>query len=285
LEATLHVSSAYLLVSHGSRDPRPQIALEHLAKLVKQRLQARRQQSGYVLAGELAGEYDRHDESTLRPEPLSDNWRRFQSSQQLLVGTAVLELAPLPLHQQIQHFAEQALAAGYELVKILPLFLLPGVHVMDDLPAEVAIAQQQLGNRIALKLCPYLGSQTDLGQLLLNSVDLATAPSQLGKVLLAHGSRRPDSQHSVEAIAAQLGAIPAYWSVEPALETQVTELIKRGHQQIAILPYFLFEGGITDAIGERVDQLTQQFPYTRFHLFRPIGATAELADRAVKLLV
>jgi sirohydrochlorin cobaltochelatase len=273
----LHFSSAYLLVSHGSRDPRPEIALEHLAKLVKQRLQARRQQ-GYVLAGE----YSRREENLIEAAAFNDNLQLFQ---QVLVGTAVLELAPLPLHQQIQHFAESALAVGYESVKILPLFLLPGVHVTEDMPAEVAIAQQQLGNRITLKLCPYLGSQADLGQLLLNPVDLATATPQLGKILLAHGSRRPDGQQRVETMAAQLGATPAYWSVEPALETQVTELIKRGHQQIAILPYFLFEGGITDAICERVDQLRQQFPYTQFQLFRPIGATPELAERVVNLLM
>ncbi|QYO64046.1 hypothetical protein [Leptolyngbya sp. 7M] len=46
----MHFSSAYLLVSHGSRDPRPEIALEHLAELVRQRLQARRQRQGQSLA-------------------------------------------------------------------------------------------------------------------------------------------------------------------------------------------------------------------------------------------
>ncbi|WNZ26086.1 sirohydrochlorin chelatase [Leptolyngbya sp. NK1-12] len=270
----MHFSSAYLLVSHGSRDPRPEIALEHLAELVRQRLQARRQRQGQSLA---------IGREVWRQEP---NWERIDSySRPPLVGTAVLELAPLPLHQQIQQFAEQALSAGYETVYILPLFLLPGVHVTEDIPAEVAMAQQQLGNHILLKLGPYLGREAKLWQLWLDSVEWATAPPQSGKILLAHGSRRPESQQLVEAIAGQIGAVPAYWSVDPGLEAQVSELIQRGYRQIMILPYFLFEGGITDALRDRVDQLSQQFPYAQVQLAHPISATPKLADQIVHLLL
>jgi sirohydrochlorin cobaltochelatase len=258
----LHCSSAYLLVSHGSRDPRPQIALEHLAKLVTQRLQQR--------------------------TPISAGQGIGQPSGRLLVGTAVLELAPLPLHQQIQQFAQQAISFGYEAVQIVPLFLLAGVHVMEDIPTEVEIARQQLQRQlhnIEVHVCTHLGSQDRLWQLLLNPIESMTTDPQVGKVVIAHGSRRTASNGVIEQIAAQIGALPAYWSVTPNLETQVTELIKRGHQQIAVLPYFLFEGGITDAIGQTVEQIKPQFPYAQIHLFPPIGATSALADRVVALIV
>lgn len=253
----MHFSSAYLLVSHGSRDPRPQIALEHLAKLVTQRLA---QNSLQVNVG-------------------------HRLEQTPLVGTAVLELGLLPLHQQIQQFAEQAMLRGYEIVQIVPLFLLAGVHVMEDIPAEVELARQQLQHQnIELHLCPHLGSQDQLWQLLLNPVEPMTIDPQIGKVVIAHGSRRAESNWVIEHIAAQMSALPAYWSVAPSLETQVTELIKRGHQQIVILPYFLFEGGITDAIRQTVEQIGQQFPYAQIHLTQPIGATPALADRVFELI-
>lgn len=251
----MHFSSAYLLVSHGSRDPRPQIALEHLAKLVTQRL---------------------HHRTPIRAE-------QHRLAQVPLIGTAVLELAPLPLHQQIQQFAEHAMSCGYESVQIVPLFLLAGVHVVEDIPAEVEMARQKLQNKIHLHLCVHLGSQARLWQLLLNPVDSLITDSH-GKVVIAHGSRRAESNLMIEQIAAQLGALPAYWSIEPSLETQVTELIKRGHQQIAVLPYFLFEGGITDAIEQTVDRLGHQFPYAQLHLTRPIGATPDLADQVFELI-
>lgn len=280
LEATLHFSSAYLLVSHGSRDPRPQIAIDHLAKQMRQRLYAQRRQRHVMILssnGQAIGERGRWEGEL--PEPNADD------SFMPLLDTAVLELAPLPLHEQIRQFAEQAIERGYESIKILPLFLLPGVHVMEDIPAELAIAQAHLEDRIHLQLCPYLGSHADLGQLLLNPVDPFTTSPQTGKILIAHGSRRPGSHQRVEAIAAQLNAFPAYWSQPPSLEDQVMTLIKYGYQQIAILPYFLFEGGITDAIRQAMHCLSQQFPYAKLELAHPIGATSTLADYAVDLLM
>ena len=200
------------------------------------------------------------------------------------VGTAELELASLSLHLQICQFAEAVLAQGYTHLQILPLFLLPGVHVMQDIPAEVDLAQQTLHSRLSLEVRPYLGSHPRLQQLLINPVDpIATSP-QANKILLAHGSRRVGGNQPVESIATQIGALAAYWSVAPGLDTRITELVKQGSQQIAILPYFLFEGGLTDAITQEVNRLAQQFPYVQFELGRAIGPSPQLADLVVDLL-
>jgi sirohydrochlorin ferrochelatase len=200
------------------------------------------------------------------------------------VGTAVLELAPLPLHQQICRFAETIAAQGYVELKIVPLFLLPGVHVMEDIPHEVALAQPFLPPEMTVQICPYVGSHPHFKQLLINPINpIATSP-HAAKILLAHGSRRPNGNRPVETIAAQLNALPAYWSVSPNLETQLSRLIQKGSQQIAILPYFLFEGGITDAIGQLVESLAQQYPYVQIELGQPIGATPALADLVVDVI-
>ncbi|HEY9643350.1 MAG TPA: sirohydrochlorin chelatase [Coleofasciculaceae cyanobacterium] len=242
--------ASYLLVSHGSRDPRPQQAMAHLAELVAQQLS---QPAPMTVSG------DRSPTSIQQTAPL--------------VGTAALELAPLPLHQQIQAFAEQSLAAGYHQLKLVPLFLLPGVHVMEDIPAEVALAQPVLSGNLTLEVCPYLGSHPRLQTLLTrSSVPVAD------RILVSHGSRRAGGHQPAEAIAAHLHALPSYWSVSPKLEEQVHHLVQRGSQQIVILPYFLFEGGITDAIAQTVADLQQQFPAVQLHLSRPLGATPELAN-------
>jgi sirohydrochlorin cobaltochelatase len=203
-----------------------------------------------------------------------------------LIGTAALELAPLPLHQQIQQFAQQVLASRQDdeqlaalSLEICPLFLLPGVHVAEDIPAEVAIAQQNLGNQIKLNLRPYLGSYPTLWQLLHQSLEALSTPT---KILLSHGSSRPESADLIESIAASVGALPAYWSISPSLEDRVTSLVQGGTQHIAIFPYFLFSGGITDAIAQTVEQLSQRFPTARLHLATPIGASADLAKVIVE---
>ncbi|MBE8964691.1 sirohydrochlorin chelatase [Nostocales cyanobacterium LEGE 12452] len=233
------MSSAYLLLSHGSRDPRPEIAMQQLASLVCQKL-----------------------------------------SSEHLVGIAALEMSPQPLHEQIQQFAKSAfgdylLSQNENRLKIVPLFLLPGVHVMADIPAEVALAQQATGQNIIIELQPYLGSHPNLEKLLAKQIAAIKAEAW---ILLAHGSRRPGSQKTVEAMAASLGAVAAYWAGPPSLESRVKELVDAGYQEIAILPYFLFTGGITDAIANSIEELKLQFSAVNFQLAQPLGVSAELAE-------
>jgi sirohydrochlorin cobaltochelatase len=230
--------SAYLLVSHGSRDPRPGIAMEQLAGMLQEKLQS-------------------------------------INHKQTVVGTAFLELTVEPLHEQIIKFAQKALVAGCDNVKILPLFLLEGVHVMEDIPQELAQAQMAVGGDIEIELLSYLGFYPALGQLLTKQIIVR---DQERRILIAHGSRRPASQQRVETIAAKLGAVPAYWHIPPSLEMQVKELIAVGAREIVIFPYFLFSGGITDAIALSVEGLRLQFPTVSFRLAEPLGASPELAD-------
>ncbi|MUL36064.1 sirohydrochlorin chelatase [Gloeocapsopsis dulcis] len=248
--------SAYLLVSHGSRDPRPEVAMEQLVRLLS---------------------YSPEQISVSNQQRFGDRFRRLPAVsispiKQPLVDRACLELSPLSLAQQIVEFSGRALIQGYNKVQIVPIFLLPGTHVKEDIPAQVAIAQQTLGE-ITLDLRPYLGTHPGLVQFLAKKAtkDIETW------VLLSHGSRRPGAKEPVEAIAKQLNAVDTYWAIAPSLETRLQALVKAGYQQIGIIPYFLFPGGITDAIAQSVAQLQRQLPGINLRLTEPIGASAELA--------
>ncbi|MDZ8050084.1 MAG: sirohydrochlorin chelatase [Aulosira sp. ZfuVER01] len=233
------MSSAYLLVSHGSRDPRPEIAMQQLAGLIRDKL-------------------------------------KNTNKQQNLFDIAYLELSPEPLHAQIKQFAESAFAANCNRLKVIPLFLLPGVHVMNDIPDEITLAQEALGQDIIVDLQPYIGSHPSLESFIAKQIATQNIAAW---ILLAHGSRRPGSQQPLEAMAENLGAVTAYWSIDPSLESRVKELIAVGKREIAILPYFLFPGGITDAIAQSIETLKLQFPLVNFHLAQPLGAnTEELAQ-------
>ncbi len=273
-------SAAYLLVSHGSRDPRPQVAIERLAWLLRERLEddvkpAPKGPAGQLetLLNEVGDRLPFKRSRPLAPTHPHSNWAP-------LVGTATLELAHLPLHQQIQQFANRAIAIGYSHLRILPLFLLPGVHVMEDIPTEVELAQQAIGSAMQIDLYSYLGSHPQVKSLLASQSKSATA----GRILISHGSRRPGGNQPVEAIATELEAALAYWSVPPSLGSQVTTLIQAGHHEIEILPYFLFVGGITDAIAQAVADIAQQYPDTHLHLAQPLGVSDEMADLILDLL-
>lgn len=256
------MSSAYLLVSHGSRDPRPQLALERLARL----LHGSSDKTGGAEGENVIQTPNSKLQNSLAPSP---------QPPAPLIGTACLELSPTPLHQQIAEFSDRALACGHRQVQLVPLFLLPGVHVMEDIPAEVELGRQALAAKVKLELRPHLGSHAGLVRLLQKQLNRIEAEQT---ILLAHGSRRAGSEHPVEEIARQLGAVAAYWSVAPSLSERVQELAIAGRRRIAIVPYFLFAGGITDAIAEVVEQLHRQFPAIELCLMEPLGATQELAD-------
>jgi sirohydrochlorin cobaltochelatase len=173
---------------------------------------------------------------------------------QNLVGGGLLEGHELSLSQQLCNFAQIAEAQGYAQILILPVFLIAGVHVCTDIPEQVAIAQSMLNSSVQLKIADRFGSYPLIPQLLKTKFpELSTA-----KILLAHGSRLPETTVYLENLAQKLKAIPAYWSIAPDIETQIELLIKQGHLQITVLPYFLSSSGILEAIATKISSISTQ---------------------------
>lgn len=270
-------SPAYLLVFHGSRDPRSQAAAICLTELFRQRIQY----AGHpALIGELERSTSEHPAFVPVPAGLPTLTASEPEQAGLpLVGTAFLECTAVPLHQQIAAFVQhQAIAQ----LRVLPVFLSPGVHVMEDIPAEVARAEHSLAGITTIEIAPYLGTHPKLRRLLTERMSLLPMEAW---ILIAHGSRRPGANAAIATIAEHLGAIPAYWLTPPHLQSRLEELQQVGCRTIAVLPYFLFPGGTTDAIAALLTQLAPQFPDLQLHLTPPLEASPELADLVIELAV
>ena len=279
---------SYLLISHGSRDPRPQEAMNRLADLVRQRLEAS------LLAGrktsvETASLVVDSEEAQANGQTIVLTRPRLKVRTEtppaygnVIVGTACLELSPIDLSQQIVEFGQRLVAAGVRELRLLPVFLMAGVHVMEDLPVEVDKAKQLLGDSIELTLCPHLGGHPQMLKVLTERI--AAVPAE-GALLVAHGSRRPKGNRKIQALGQKLRTEVAYWATAPDIEEQVIGLMQKGAQRIAILPYFLFSGGITDAITCRTEELAERFPKVKFRLLPTLGATEEMADLAAEILL
>ena len=138
---------------------------------------------------------------------------------------------------------------------------------------------------IAVSLQPYLGSHPGIRDLLAAKMRLRPDASW---VLISHGSRRRGGNLPVEETAKYLehkyqrSVCTAYWSVGPSWEEQVLNLVRDGHRQIGIVPYFLFKGGITEAIARSVEQFVREYPGVNFYLAEPLGATIELIELIVE---
>ncbi len=243
-DKTLTKSVGYLLVIHGSRDRRTQIGVQQLAEQVRDELAHR---------GEKA--------------PVD-------------IGT--LELGELRLHAQIEQWGDHLRQQGISYLHIIPLFLLPGTHVMEDIPREVNLAQKHLGNGITLGLCPYLGNHPQRSSLLLGAVDQIPREAW---IIMAHGSRRVGGNQPIEALANQLGMVDAYWSMMPSLEVRVKELIDVGYGQIGVIPYFLFPGYITDAIAQTLAEIQLHYPQLNYWISPPLHQHPHLPSMVLDLTV
>jgi sirohydrochlorin cobaltochelatase len=227
-------SGATILITHGSSDPRPAVALAALAQALRQRQPA--------------------------------------------LATAVLECHPQPLHEQMLDIVSQPTFQGIRRINLVPLFLLPGVHVMEDLPAELALAQariKHLGQDLEFCLQSYLGADRQFQAALVQRLKGLDADAG---VLMAHGSRRSGGNQPLEAMAQAAGAHNAYWSGEPSLPDRLTALYSQGYRRIAVVPYFLSAGGITDAISAQITPLQAQFSDAQIWLEPTLDSTATFAD-------
>jgi sirohydrochlorin cobaltochelatase len=210
-------AAALFFVTHGSSDRRSWLALQNLVTVA-------RTHSDYPISG------------------------------------GCLEGQPQSLAQQLEQFADEVIPLGIKEIVILPLFLLAGVHVSEDIPHEVAIAQDNVQTKAQTKLIfrvtSHLGTNSQIPNLLSQHFQKyrnTASPERSGLILVSHGSRLSGANQVVEDLATHCQAIAAYWGVEPKIETQIENLLAAGINQINVLPYFLTEGGITEAIARKLD--------------------------------
>jgi len=270
-------------VFHGSHDVRSQAAAKYLTDCFRQKIQ--HQSRFFQLSGKDSYRINLDSYSELNSTLFKQQTIIPPVSVPVLVQDAYLECFPLTLHEQVVQFIQQSQAifrfSGKVLLLIIPVFLLAGVHVTEDIPTEVAIAQQILGTVAELRVTAHLGSQAGLRRIM--NEQMSSLPMETW-VLLAHGSRRPGINEAIAELAGDLGAVAAFWSIPTSLETQIQALATLGLRRIGIFPYFLFSGGITDAIAQTVTQLAEQFPHLSLTLTQPFDfALPQLADLLMDL--
>ena len=256
--------SAYFLVIHGSRNRETLFAAARLQELLTTKT-ASKLSNLAVPSGK---------ESRLNSSFFSQV-KTLDSPKIPLLEIAALELAPLPLNQSLVNFADKAYARGFSKVKVFPLFLAPGVHVIEDIPSEISLAVEQVGDLITIELSPFIGKYSAMEQLI---IDKFLTLSGQTRILMAHGSRLPAVKEYCTQLANKVEASVAYWSTNPSLQEQVAIQVARGSKKIAILPYFLFPGRITKKIASEVASLRAKYSEVELILGQPLGTTKALAE-------
>jgi sirohydrochlorin cobaltochelatase len=194
------------------------------------------------------------------------------------VGAAYLELAATSLTNQITVFARQL---GCQELRILPLFLAPGVHSSIDLPAAIAEAQAELETSCQLVLLEPLGNS--MASILQPIRDTLPADT----VFLAHGSRHAGD--FLLDLAGSLRATPAFWAIFPptapaaTLANRVTDFSKS--TEIGVLLYFLFPGKTSTAIEAAISELKLRFPHSHIRSTALLGEEPTVIEKIGQLLL
>ncbi len=145
-----------------------------------------------------------------------------------IIGGGCLEGQAQTLSQQLEAFVQSFDTAHQSTnhqspitnLLIMPLFLLSGIHVSEDIPAEVAIANANLQAKFAstcpkLAIAPYLGTDSQIPNLI--AQQFANADPDAARMLIAHGSRREGANQIIEDLAHHSQAIAAYWGARSSM--------------------------------------------------------------------
>ncbi len=202
---------------------------------------------------------------------LVERFRRY-SNFRIVSGT--LEFSERLLDEQIA----LQVAPGHRFV-LLPLFLAPGMHVEEDL-AEALRRARRAHPQVNFLRTPSLGEHESMEAILSERVRrlAGRTDEHTAVVILAHGSRREEANRLVQDIAdgvwENLGGplvTAAFWKVQPDLRHTLRELVHPSIRRALILPYFLFEGGMTDRITWEVERLANDFPKFDLQLDTVLG--------------
>lgn len=243
---------AYVLVAHGSSDPRPGRALANLAAAMAEGLQARSPH--------------RNDISHDKP----------------MVRGAELECQPTSLEEQILGIHQEAQANQRDGLVIIPLFLSAGVHAMEDIPEaianlETALASTETGDALPMAIAPILGQHPDWANWITHHWQTQLKPGQT-PVVIGHGTRRVGGNQGLEGLARSIEARLAFWAIAPKLPETVDALMAQNKNRLTLLPYFLFSGGITDAIARQIEPLKLQYSSLNLSMGTVFGEHPNFAE-------
>ncbi|MDT8311341.1 MAG: CbiX/SirB N-terminal domain-containing protein [Methylophaga sp.] len=125
---------------------------------------------------------------------------------------------------------------------------------------------------------------------------MALSDNKVALLLVAHGSRRAESNREVAQLAEQLQAdlttdfamvkVAFLELAEPSIPEGIKACALAGADSVVILPYFLNTGRhVAEDIPAEIDKARQQLPDLNINLQAHIGALPEMRNLLIKAAV
>jgi len=106
-------------------------------------------------------------------------------------------------------------------------------------------------------------------------------------LLMAHGSRIPEANDAVHAIAVMVKEMAGYNIVEvsfreqhlPTIQQGIDACVARGAERVLLIPYFLFVGAhVREDLPEEMAEAKKRHPDVDFAMGKHLGAHRKLAE-------
>lgn len=174
---------------------------------------------------------------------------------------AFLEHAKPSVLQSIEAMVKK----GAKRITIIPVFLLPGVHANQDIPALIDQAKKLYSTCLFYYGEP-LGCDDVMVSILRERLEKCGFSGGEAEVVLlvGHGSREPAASDEFERLAGQLSEAlnketkVAYLTTAPFYEERVQEMLAKGISKVYILPFLLFSGGFTRKMEKNLEPVRER---------------------------
>jgi sirohydrochlorin ferrochelatase len=167
----------------------------------------------------------------------------------------------------LEQAIESCILEGADEITVVPVFLLPGIHVNEDIPAAFSKYPS-----VTFHYGKPLGADEMMVEILHDRLAEARFSAQEDEVVLlvGHGSRDPEAKREFEKLASRLNveAYTAYLTTSVFYHDMIEKLVGK---KIYLLPHLLFTGGYVTKMEESLLGYGERIVFCR-----PIGFDGKL---------
>ncbi len=196
--------------------------------------------------------------------------------------------AYVELAQPLLDHALRELAAVHERIVVMPLFLFLVGHAKNDIPIALSRARAAYPS-VEFLSARELGVHTAMLEI---AFDRAKAVARLetpdasrtAVVIVGRGSSDPGANAEFYKLARLFSEgrgfaslVPCFIGITSPLVPDALEMAARSRPDgILVVPYFLFDGRLTEKLTGQVAQFSERYPWIRCSIARHLGADLRL---------
>lgn len=183
---------------------------------------------------------------------------------------------------------EQCILLGAKQITVIPVLLLPGIHVTVDIPAVISKAKV-LYPELVFRYGTTIGTDNIIVEILADCLAESGFTGNAGEavLLVGHGSREREAMEGMERLAAKLwGKLgrkieTGYLTARPGYLEKAEEMVSGHAAKLYVMPFLLFAGGFRVKIEDAFSRLGASFE-KEVKVCRPVGFDEKLIPLIVK---